>query len=56
MNYFIKMSLFATISFAVAITAFTILAIHFDHWWIGLFGLLLMPSLKFERRKGGVNK
>lgn len=39
---------------------FTMLAIHFDHWWIGLFGLigtLSVPSYRREQNKtGGSNE
>lgn len=41
--------LYATLRNCVSIICFTLLAMHFDKWWIALFSALFLCDVKWER-------
>jgi hypothetical protein len=40
----------------VAIMCFSALAIHFDRWWISLFALLFMASIKYKNEESSTEE
>lgn len=34
---------------SICVICWTVLAIHFDKWWIALFSVLFLSSLKYQK-------